>query len=235
MNGLAVFGTGRNMPDIFDFWNNVGASAKVHPDDERILLKHNGRHAFELKCLPVPFYGPLRTAPIVLLYLNPGFTHTDLLDAEDKKAQQFWFNQRQGYEFLRSQIEKLKKSWWVSRTKCFGVDPEILRTKMAVLEICPYHSISFKDFRLLKELPSCHVSVQWARDVLFPEARDRKKVVICLRAAKHWRLTRGTQDGFLFAPETTRSGHMIYGSVRDNAIAAVREVLSSKLTSEQVP
>jgi hypothetical protein len=157
--------------------------------------------------------------------LNPGLAQADLLEADNKRSQQFWFRQRQGWEGLRSQIGRPVKSWWVSRTKCFNVDPEVLREKMAVLEICPYHSKAFKDHRLLAELPSCQASIRWAQDVLFPQARSRKRVVICLRAAKRWGLTPGTKHGTLFAPLTNRSGHMVRGDYRDKAIRAVQKIL----------
>jgi hypothetical protein len=57
--------------DIFDFWSNLPSDTKVHPADKPIFnrvstdLKHG--HGFDLRCLPLPFAGRLRTAPVVLL------------------------------------------------------------------------------------------------------------------------------------------------------------------------
>ncbi len=58
---------------MFKFWEGVSPSTKVHPKDAAVF-EENEEHNLELECLPNPYYGPLRTAPIVLLYLNPGFS-----------------------------------------------------------------------------------------------------------------------------------------------------------------
>jgi hypothetical protein len=214
------------VPDIIDYWRNLGASVRVHPDDELIFAQGKWSHSLELSCVPVPFYGPLKTAPVVLLYLNPGLTAADLDAANDEQAKLFWFQQRRGEASLRSQVGLTQKSWWVSRTKCFQIDPEVLRHKLAVLELCAYHSRSFTDAKLLDKLPSCRASLQWAQTVLFPAARQRRRVVICLRAAKRWGLVPGTTDGHLFAPLTTRSGHMHHNAQRIDIIAAVKGAVS---------
>jgi hypothetical protein len=149
----------------------------------------------------------------------------DLEEAESDKGHQFYWRQRQGNEPLRSQINREKKSWWVSRTKRFEVDPEILRHKLAVLELCAYHSKTFSDGSLIRKLPSSQVAFRWATTTLFAQARLRTRVVICLRAAKRWGLTVGSKDGWLFAPAVTRSGHMLDGEDRNTIVAAVKAAL----------
>ncbi|MGY4480570.1 hypothetical protein [Bradyrhizobium sp. USDA 3364] len=211
---------------LFDFWKEVSPSAKVHPQD-RSILEADDAHSFDLKCLPIPYYGPLRTAPIVLLYLNPGLSAEDRADASSEDARLFWWRQRQGSEALRSQIHREKRSWWVSRTKCFGVDPEVLRHKLAVLELCAYHSKAFTDGPLLERLPSSKTVRQWAASNLFPQARLKKRVVICLRSARRWGLTVGSQDGWFFAPFVTRSGYMFKDGSRADVIEAVKQILRS--------
>ncbi|HEY0236474.1 MAG TPA: hypothetical protein VGC86_15690, partial [Afipia sp.] len=176
------------MTDIFEFWKSVDSKTKIHPADEEVLSK--AQHSLNLDCLPTPFYGPLKTAPIVLLYLNPGLSPKDIERADNSEEQEFYWRQRQGSEPLRSQVGLATKSWWVSRVKRIDRDPEKLREKLAVLEICPYHSATFNDAFLIPRLPSCQVALNWAREVLFYEARLEKRVVICLRAANAgvWRL-----------------------------------------------
>jgi hypothetical protein len=209
---------------LFKFWEGISPSTKVHPKDEAVFEAH-GKHNLNLECLPNPFYGPLRTAPIVLLYLNPGFSQRDLQEAESEEGRQFYWRQRQGCEPLRSQIHLEKKSWWVSRTKRFCVDPEYLRHKLAVLELCAYHSKTFTDGSLVPKLPSSRIALSWATSNLFAQARSRKRVIICLRSARRWGLAIGSQEGWLFAPAVTRSGYMFANEDRDAIVTAAKEAL----------
>ena len=213
-----------NLEDIFSFWKNIGPDVKIHPEDDKILRRDSVVHKFELDCLPVPFYGPLKTAPVVLLFLNPGFSEKDIYEARDERERQFYWRQRQGSEPLRSQTDIAKKSWWVSRTRRFHPDPEYLRHRLAVLELCPYHSKEFKDGRLIGKLPSTQTTLAWANKVLFPQARAKKRVVLCMRAAKRWGLSVGQHDGWLFVPHVTRNGHLIKDH-RDSIVEAVRTAL----------
>jgi hypothetical protein len=210
----------------FKFWEDVSPSTKVHPKDEAVFEAH-GKHNLNLECLPNPFYGPLRTAPIVLLYLNPGLSQQDISEAESEEGRQFYWRQRQGNEPLRSQISLKKKSWWVSRTKRFCVDPEYLRHKLAVLELCAYHSKTFIDGSLLPKLPSSRIALSWATSNLFAQARSRKRVVICMRSTRRWGLTLGSQDGWLFAPCVTRSGYMFNDENRSAIVEAAKEALGT--------
>jgi hypothetical protein len=215
---------------LFKFWEGVFPSTKVHPEDKAVFEAH-GKHRLNLECLPNPFYGPLRNAPIVLLYLNPGLSQQDLSEAESEEGRQFYWRQRQGNEPLRSQINLEKKSWWVSRTKRFSVDPEYLRHKLAVLELCAYHSKAFTDGSLLPKLPSSRVALSWANSSLFAQARSRKRVVICMRSARRWGLTIGSQEGWLFAPAVTRSGYMLGNEIRNAVVDAAKEALHPSFVS----
>ena len=210
------------MQNLFDFWKDVGPAEFVHPADHSVLL--SASHRFNLNCLPLPFYGPLRTAPIVMLYLAPGLSERDLADAKSSSRRDHLHRQRQGNQSL---IGHNSQSWWVLRTKCFEVPLERLRSKFATLELCPYHSRSFHDWPLLAALPSCRTAISWAQDVLFPEARNGERVVICMRAAKFWGLTPGHKnEGLLFAPRTTRHGYMMKMPMRQKIIKAVQDILN---------
>ena len=218
---------------LFKFWEGVSASTKVHPKDEAVFETY-GKQGLNLECLPNPFYGPLRTAPIVLLYLNPGFSEKDRSEAESEEGRQFYWRQRHGNEPLRSQINLEKKSWWVSRTKHFCADPEYLRHKLAVLQLCAYHSKEFKDWPLIAALPSSRVAISWAQKELFADAQAGKRVVICLRSPRYWGLTPGQSYGrTLFAPLTTRNGHIQKSGGMLNAIrGAVHEILNENRVNQ---
>jgi hypothetical protein len=82
---------------------------------------------------------------------------------------------------------------------------------------------------LLAALPSSRVAIDWAQNVLFPDAIKGKRVVICLRSAKYWGLDPGTKGRkygeALFAPLTVRAGHMQHGSLREEIREKVRASL----------
>jgi hypothetical protein len=166
------------------------------------------KHGFRLDCLPGCFGGRLRDAPIVLLYLSPGFSKADVADAQSEEGKDFYFRRYQGYESPRD-LGAAKSSWITSRTKRFG-NWDAIKDKIALLNIGAYHSVDVKSFASLLALPSSRVSLDWAQDVLFPDAEADKRVVICMRSAAYWGLEQGRKyKGSLFAPIVNRSGHFL--------------------------
>ena len=215
--------------DIFEFWSQIRPAEHVHPADKEVFQRV--KHAFEDKALPGCFMGPLRTAPIVLLYLSPGLSPEDLTDAQSEAGRTRHMESRTGYALLPSDSDyKPAWEWWTSRTKRFG-DWHTLRDKIAVLNIGAYHSKSFIDQPLLAALPSSRVSIDWAQTVLFPAAERGERVVVCLRSAKYWGLMPGERyKGMLFAPKVTRSGHMEDTPIRNEVIATVKLMLADRNT-----
>lgn len=210
------------MTDIFEFWAQVGPSDRIHPADRDVLSRV--AHGFNTKCLPGCYWGRLRTAAVVLLFLSPGLSKRDESNAKLKRFQQREMRTRQGHEPFHADGSGFK--WLASRTKCFGLNWEQTCLHMAVLNIGAYHSANFSDPPLLAALPSSRTSIAWAQEVLFPQAMAGERVVICLRAAAFWGLTAGRRYGqSLFAPAVTRGGHMKRGSMRDQIVAEVRSVV----------
>lgn len=214
--------------DIFDFWAGVEGHVRVHPEDHPILER--AAHNFDLRCLPANFDGPLRTARVVLLYLSPGQDERDVEAAERPETQQRYFLMRKGNSPLRSDDSDRGWNWWKARTRRFGPWQD-LKSKVAVLNISPYHSVDFSDYPMLAALPSCRVALNWAQTVLFPQAERGERVVICLRAASYWGLGKcGRYDRWLFAPKVTRAGFMVSKGIetasRDDVVEAAKEALS---------
>jgi hypothetical protein len=168
--------------DLFDFWSRIGPADYIHPADREVFGRIS--HGFRPDCLPACFMGPLRTAPVVLLYLSFGFGDEDLVEATSSRGQDRYMKMRLGTQPLPGPEEhKVAWKWWVSRTRCFSNDWEHLRTKIAVLEIGAYHSRTFKDVPLLAALPSSRASIEWAQTVLFPQAINGERAVVCLRSS----------------------------------------------------
>ena len=209
--------------DIFEFWSAVDPKARIHPADEAVF-KRVPNHGFDLDALPGCFMGPLRTAPVVLLFLSPG------LDEGDKPTPELieWNSRtRRGAEpLVGASIQEPNYRWWTRRTKFLGYGPNLLADKVAVLNIGAYHSRTFDDHGLLAALPSSRVSLGWAQSVLFPAAERGERVVICLRAARYWGLEAGAEyPGTLFAPQVTRGGHA-HTDNRQRIVLAVQRLLA---------
>lgn len=182
--------------------------------------------------MPASFDGPLRTAPVVLLYLSPGLSKgADYADTNSVAGRARYRRRWEANEPLPGPKENERAwNWWKSRTGCFGAWQD-LQNKIAVLNIGAYHSKTFADAPLLAALPSSRVSIGWAQDVLFPEAIAGRRVVVCLRAARFWGLREGMRYGrALFAPPVTRAGHMKHGEMREEVIRAAKEAISSSPT-----
>lgn len=221
--------------DIFAFWEGVPGDARTHPDDKAVLDR--AEHGFDTRCLPASYAGPLRTARVVLLYLSPGLAQRDIDEADDAAAHARYLRRREGYAPLDGPDDHREGwQWWSARTRRFG-NWHDLRDKVAFLNISPYHSATFKDYHMLAALPSCRASLSWAQSVLFPQANDGERVVVCLRSAQWWGLgKRGRYGRSLFAPAVGRGGHMLADGTetakRDDVVEAVKAVLEREPLSE---
>ena len=213
--------------DIFSFWSLVGPNDRIHPADKGVLTSN--KHPFDLTCLPSCFMGPLRTAPVVFLYSSPGYKQEiDIAEADDPEIQQLYFRQRTGRECLLG--PQLAGWWsWLRRTIGSFGDLETIRSRVAILDLCVYKSETASSDRLLKRLPSTHVVLRWASDVLFTQAKTGQRVVVCMRRHRNWPLH--PVSGSLFAPRTNQGGHMLrrapYGEERERVLRAVRNALDT--------
>jgi hypothetical protein len=221
--------------DLFRFWSNLsikdlkfGKGKFAHPADHDVLSRV--KHGFDLACWPGCFSGPLIDAPIVLLYLSPGRSRQDRINATLRAEQARYA----GAEFGRRPLPGPDRhyeawKWWTSRTRIFELDWKLLQNSVAVFNIGAYHSKSVPDPSVLAALPSSRMSLDWAQEVLFPQAIAGDRVVICLRAARFWGFHAGkTGERYgkgLFAPAVNRGGHMLKNSLREEVVAVVRKKL----------
>lgn len=220
--------------DIFEYWARVAPAENSHPDDRNMLA--SVEHGFDLRCLPGQLAGLLRTAPIVLLFLSGGRSDQhDLTTIDSEASIEEHRKRREGLLPLWGPDEHYDAwKWWTRVTGCFGIDWHQLQSTVAILNIGAYKSkeVNSRDQRVLERLPSSRVPREWARDVLFPQAMKGDRVVVCLRATRLWGLTQGQRYGqSLFAPEVNRAGYMCLRPLRDEVIAAGREILSRSANS----
>jgi hypothetical protein len=214
--------------DIFDFWAQIKDDACVHPADAPVLDRLGSQHKFALDCLPIGFFGPLRTAKVVLLFLSPGLSPIDPVHPHTVEGRAYYRSQRDGRGRLPSEVDHLPAyKWWVRVVRQFHPEPEVLADRIAILNIGAYHSTKFHDWHTLAALPSSRVALDHAQQVLFPEAEAGSRVVVCLRSARYWGLSRPRRyDQSLFAPPCTPGGMMHHGDLRTSTIAAVRSALA---------
>jgi hypothetical protein len=212
------------MDGIFSFWSGLSEEeARIHPRDKNVLSRVNS--PFEHSCFAEPFRGRLKTAPVVLLFLSPGLHERDLSASTREHA--YYSRQREGHCDLPTEHEHQTARIWATKVvKQFEIDYETARSKIAVLNISPYRSKSFNDWHLLAALPSARVTLDWAQTVLFSEAEEDKRVVVCLRSSAYWGLGRTTKSGkSLYAPRCTRGGMMVLGGDRDEIVSAVKRAI----------
>jgi len=221
---------GSKAADIFEFWSQIGPGDFVHPAD-KVAFERLGEnsHGFKLRCLPGHFMGPLRTAAVVMLYMSPGYNEKDEEFAKSEKGLEWHSRQRSGLANLPTDKSDPSSKWWIERTDCFKAEVELRARNIAILNIGAYHSKEMKDVELLAALPSSRVSLDWAQEILFPQAESGERVVICARATKFWGLSQGHDyPGTLFAPPIVRGGHMKHGEYRARVIAAVQSALRKR-------
>jgi hypothetical protein len=209
------------MGDIFEFWSRIKRGERIHPADKEVFRRIDAeRHGFQLDCLPGCFAGPLKTAPIVLLYLSPGHSEATTNDAKTKTGKDHHFRTYRGDEPLRDAGPGRK--WVESRTKNFG-SYESIKRNLAFLNIGAYHSKDVKDYASLLALPSSRVSLAWAQETLFPQAEAGERIVVCMRSAAYWGLETGRKyRGTLFAPSVNRGGHLLNGPDKTKIIDLVK-------------
>jgi len=161
-----------------------------------------------LSLRPVPYLGNLAKAEIFILLLNPGLAYSDYWAESKSKAfrQRLEDNLQQSFSGNYSPFFKLDPQfcwcsgfdWWESKLhevikliaehkKVKYVDAMLdLSTKLACLELVPYHSSSFGSHSLLKNLPSVKMMKKFVQETLVPEANKDKRTLIVTRLTKEW-------------------------------------------------
>jgi len=163
------------MVDIFEFWSQIKRGETVHPADLDVFARMKPeKHGFQLACLPSCFGGKLKTAPVVFLFLSPGYSIWDQEDAQTDAGKDLrkWTGEEPFRDYGPG------KGWLISRTKKYAAY-DVARHGIATLNIGAYHSKDVKDYGSLLALPSSRVSLSWAQAILFPQAERGERIVVC--------------------------------------------------------
>jgi hypothetical protein len=219
-------------PDIFEFWAHVPAGANEHPDDTPVL--HHVGHRLRRDCLPGPFFGPLRSARVVILTSAPNTTEGDPVCARAADYQALYEQQRTGWELLPSRDEHRSAwNWWDGMARHFRFDLAGARKRVAFVYLSAYKVpgyLTAKDHKVIAALPSTQACVSWARSVLFPAAERGDRVVVVVRPWWQWGIERADEPYgvSLFAPKFVRK-YMRLEAPWERLVAAIAKALAEPM------
>ena len=230
-------------PDDIPFLQQDGIDTKL-ADFEGFIggprfgdFEENGLH---LSLLPVPYVGNLHDADIVILLLNPGFTYSDYwaeykVPAFRKRSEETLYQSLDGVKFpffgLDPQFcfhggflwweKKLRDVITVAKMKLGCTYLEAMRelsTRLACIELVPYHSSSFRAHSLIGRLPSVQMAQRFVRESLLPDARAGRRTLIVTRQVKAWGLPTDEANVILYKDGHTRGASLSPNSDGGKAI-----------------
>jgi len=193
-----------NLPTYGDFQKFVTSPRFGAFSDSRL----------EFSLIPVPYAGDLAQADIFVLQLNPGLSFADYY-AEccvPESKMRLESNLRQRFTDVEFPFLYLDPqfcwhsgfSWWegkfrevareIAKKKFHGCYRDALRNlskRVAMLELVPYHSISFRDHKALPHLASAKQAGLFARGELSTKAADDEAAVIITRRLRDWAVPDG--------------------------------------------
>lgn len=170
-----------------------------------------GDPRFHFSLLPIPYLGDLNRADIFILQLNPGFNLINYyaewnVPAFRPRVERSVRQELDGVEFPFYSLDPelcwySGFRWWegklrdiasiIANRKYKGRYLDALRElsqRIAVIELVPYHSIAFKEHRLVRVLPSTAQARDLARLDLVKRAFSGRVLVIPMRKVAAWGL-----------------------------------------------
>jgi hypothetical protein len=200
-------------------WKELGdASPFVLPSDKPKIDDFNRRYAnnarrmLRLDIRPEPFIGNFE-APIVLLFLNPGYTAADQQLHVHPEGQALWrvnvLQESTSYPFymLDPRVAWAPGAYWWRRTlnKLIALaDLETVARSVLCVEFFPYHSIGDPGFPGV--VPSQHFGFK-----LVEKAIDRGATILITRSSRAWRDHVPRLNGYHNAYDTRNPQQAIIG------------------------
>ena len=131
--------------------------------------------------------GPLKTAPVVVCYLNPGCEEADRRIFADEANRKKLFGQIAGEQEFPLWFERWSQ-WYLPRVRFGGrSDSEIART-VAIFNVCAYASRNANHLTvaMVRSLPSSGIARRYLHEVLLPQARRLERFVVIARGSWAW-------------------------------------------------
>ncbi|MCE9945011.1 MULTISPECIES: hypothetical protein [Aeromonas] len=177
---------------LFEFWEQLDKSENyIHPDDQLVLNELNESHDvdFNFDFPPGHYFGPLKTAKIVLCYANPGIDTPSLSAIKDADNRKLLLKQLSGEEHYPYKIP----GWfeWFSKVanSLFLGDIELASSTIAVANLLPYASVNMDKSEVIANcLPSAWAMQNHLRENLIPRAKHGEILLIMCRSSHLWGL-----------------------------------------------
>ena len=212
-------------------WSDVyQANDFAAPGDKRL----------HLGLLPHPYCGDLKNAEIYILMLNPGYGPWDYFGEfevpEFRKAvlsnlkQDFssktlpffmidpqfsWYG---GFAWWHGKFARVIEKLAEIKGITYAEARNELGTKVASIELLPYHSTSFNDANhWIRDLPSVNLAREFVKDYVIPRVKDGKAIAIVTRKANIWDLPE--HSGVVrYSSQEARAAHLSPNSPGGKAI-----------------
>jgi len=182
---------------------------------------------FHSSLLPIPYGGNLAKADIFVLLLNPGFSFTDYYGETEVPAYRAALENNLRQSFANTDFPFLWLNpdfcwhggfcWWekklrptltrIADKKFKGKYLDAMRSlsrRLAIIELIPYHSVSFQGHGLIKSLPSAIAARQFIHEKVLPDTSAGKKTIILTRQAVGWDLRQGNKNLVIYQGGQTR-------------------------------
>ncbi len=191
---------------IFKFWEKLPHKECIHPDDKRVIEKH--KDIFELHVPPGHVNGNLKTAPVIALFLNPGFEDQDKQGFEDEDCRALLFEQIKGESDFPLWFNRWRK-WFLPRVRLDGMSDEEIAKNVSIFNVCSYASKNAKLLKpsILNSLPSTQAAIDYLHEELIPQAQRGERFIVVCRAAWAWKLDKSIECDTIKFVKNPRGGH----------------------------
>lgn len=200
----------RGPAGLVSYWSRLGNS-HVHPDD----MQHVRAPDFATDLLPVPWAGPLCTAKVYFLFLNPGLTEQDRVEEARpafKTVLRANLSGDQPYFYLMKEYASHPGHKWARQT--FGSDvTEASAGDICMLQLVPYHSEKGDVARrVAPTLPSSLMIRRFVSESLIPRAMAGEIGIVVARSAKLWGIDTQADSIVIYRGAETRRAFQTAGS-----------------------
>ncbi|MFB2801012.1 hypothetical protein [Shewanella seohaensis] len=182
--------------DFFDYWNPcLAIGLTKHPDDLAVLdefhyaLKKPIASEFEFGLPPGPFFGPLKTAKIVLCYANPSCDESTAEVVASQELKDKLFAQLNGLQSYPYQIPGWDKWFKPVANSLFDGNSALASKHICVFNLVPYASINMDQVQsFATSLPSVWAAQEYLRRTLIPQALREEILLVMCRSSQLWGL-----------------------------------------------
>ncbi|WP_345009405.1 hypothetical protein [Pseudaeromonas paramecii] len=208
--------------NIFDFWQRFDhRDENTHPDDEAVLAELQAAYStdFDMTFPPGPYFGPLKTAKIVLCYANPSADQPSVKAVSKQNHHDTLLRQLSGEEDYPYQIG----GWdtWFRRVanSLFAGDDKLASRTVAIANLIPYASKNMDNVEAIANcLPSVWAMQDHLRHNLIPRAKRGEILLVMCRSSHLWGLR--TSHG---------SENIIINDVRSGYTTEIKKIVSKFL------